>query len=93
MTSSPPSARSRWRAKPWLLGSKLIRGKAGTAVTLTISRGGNTRSVTMTRADVTVPVAASKLLHYKGKTLGYLQFTQFTEGLGRGAATCRSRRC
>jgi carboxyl-terminal processing protease len=61
-------------------GSKLIRGKAGTAVRLTISRSGNTRSVTITRADVTVPVAASKLLHYKGKALGYLQFTQFTEG-------------
>ena len=61
-------------------GSKLIRGKAGTAVRLTISRTGNTRSVTITRADVTVPVAASKLFHYKGKALGYLQFTQFTEG-------------
>jgi carboxyl-terminal processing protease len=61
-------------------GSKLIRGKVGTDVRLTISRSGNTRSVTITRADVTVPVAASKLLHYKGKALGYLQFTQFTEG-------------
>ena len=61
-------------------GSKLIRGKAGTAVRLTISRNGNTRSVTITRADVTVPVASSKLLHYKGEALGYLQFTQFTEG-------------
>ena len=47
---------------------------------LTISRNGNTRSVTITRADVTVPVASSKLLNYKGKTLGYLEFTQFTEG-------------
>ncbi|HUY59925.1 MAG TPA: S41 family peptidase [Solirubrobacteraceae bacterium] len=61
-------------------GSKLIRGKAGTDVRLTISRNGNTRSVTITRADVTVPVVSSKLLHYNGKALGYLQFTQFTEG-------------
>jgi len=61
-------------------GSKLIRGKVGTDVRLTISRNGNTRSVTITRADVTVPVVSSKLVHYKGKALGYLQFTQFTEG-------------
>ena len=61
-------------------GSKLIRGKAGSTVRLTISRNGNTRSVTITRADVTVPVVSSKLLHYKGKALGYLQFTQFTVG-------------
>jgi carboxyl-terminal processing protease len=61
-------------------GSKLIRGRAGTAVRLTITHDGKTHSVTITRADVTVPVASSKLLHYNGKALGYLQFTQFTQG-------------
>ena len=34
---------------------------------------------------MTVPVASSKLIHYKGKALGYLEFTQFTEG---SAASC-----
>ncbi len=34
----------------------------------------------ITRANVTVPVAASKLINYHGKRLGYLDFTQFTEG-------------
>jgi carboxyl-terminal processing protease len=58
----------------------LIRGKAGTQVTLTTLRNGKSRKVTITRANVTVPVASSKLLHYKGKALGYLSFTQFTEG-------------
>ena len=29
---------------------------------------------------MTVPVAASKLVRYKGKALGYLEFTQFTQG-------------
>ena len=61
-------------------GSKLIRGKAGTSVKLTVSRAGKSRMVTITRADVTVPVASSTVLTYKGKKLGYLQFTQFTQG-------------
>ena len=29
---------------------------------------------------MTVPVASAKLLHYKGHRIGYLSFTQFTEG-------------
>jgi carboxyl-terminal processing protease len=61
-------------------GSKLIRGKAGTTVKLTVSRAGKTRRLTLTRADVTVPVASSKVLHYKGKKLGYVEFSQFTQG-------------
>ncbi len=61
-------------------GSKLIRGTAGTDVKLTVVRHGKRRTVTITRANITVPVAASKLVHYRGKAIGYLQFTQFTEG-------------
>ena len=61
-------------------GSKLIRGRAGTEVRLTIARNGSNRTVTLTREDVTVPVASAKLVHYRGRALGYLQFTQFTEG-------------
>jgi carboxyl-terminal processing protease len=61
-------------------GSKLIRGAAGTSVRLAVSRKGKPLNLTITRADVTVPVAASKLVHYKGKALGYLEFTQFTQG-------------
>jgi carboxyl-terminal processing protease len=61
-------------------GSKLIRGSAGTTVRLTVSRNGKPRNLTLTRAAVSVPVAASKLVHYKGKALGYLEFAQFTEG-------------
>ena len=58
----------------------LIRGAAGTRVRLTISRDGRPRRLTITRADVTVPVAASRLLRYLGKRIGYLEFTQFTQG-------------
>jgi carboxyl-terminal processing protease len=61
-------------------GSKLIRGKAGTTVELTISRAGKSRTVTLTRADVTVPVVSSKIVSYKGKKLGYIEFGQFTQG-------------
>ncbi len=61
-------------------GSKLIRGNAGTTVHLTISRNGRSRQVAITRANVTVPVTASKLVHYKGEAIGYLEFTQFTQG-------------
>jgi carboxyl-terminal processing protease len=61
-------------------GSKLIRGDVGTAAKLTVLRNGKSRTVTITRANVTVPVASSKLIDYHGKRLGYLNFTQFTEG-------------
>jgi carboxyl-terminal processing protease len=77
--------------------SKLIRGRAGTAVDLTVRAGGRVRHVRLVRASVSVPVAASKLLTYHGHKLGYLEFTAFTQGsagelktqlqkvLGRGA--------
>ena len=61
-------------------GSKLIRGAAGTTVRLTVSRSGKPRNLTITRAAVSVPVVASKLVHYKGTALGYLEFAQFTQG-------------
>ncbi len=58
-------------------GSNLIRGRAGTKVKLTILHAGGSRRVTITRAHLNVPVAASKLLHYHGKRLGYLYLAQF----------------
>jgi carboxyl-terminal processing protease len=59
-------------------GTKLITGTPGTSVTLTIRKDGRRRRVRITRARITVPVAASKLLHYHGKRIGYLLLTQFT---------------
>jgi len=61
-------------------GSKLIRGHAGTSVMLTIRRNGQTHTARLVREIVTVPVASSKMIRYRGRRLGYLQFTQFTEG-------------
>lgn len=62
--------------------SKLIRGRPGSKVTLTVLARGRRRVMTLRRASVTVPVASSKLLHYGGKRIGYLLFTQFTQGSG-----------
>ena len=64
-------------------GSKLIKGHAGTSVVLTIRRDGKTHNARLVRRTVTVPVASSKLIHYHGHRLGYLQFTQFTQGSAR----------
>jgi carboxyl-terminal processing protease len=60
--------------------SSLIRGPAGTPVTLTVISGGTRRKVTMRRANIVIPVASGRLVFYHGVKLGYLQLTSFTEG-------------
>lgn len=55
-----------------------IRGKKGTKVTLGILRGGNQQiNLTITRDDITVPTATSKILD---GNIGYLQVSQFSDG-------------
>jgi carboxyl-terminal processing protease len=60
----------------------LIRGKAGTKVTLRILTGRRSRSVSITRANIVVPVASGSVVRYHGVRLGYLRFTSFTDGSG-----------
>jgi carboxyl-terminal processing protease len=60
--------------------SALIRGPAGTKVSLTIMRGGQRSIVNVTRANLVVPVATSNLVSYKGVKLGDVQLTSFTQG-------------
>jgi carboxyl-terminal processing protease len=62
--------------------ARLIQGTPGTPVTLTILDGTHSKVMTLTRASVTVKVAGSRLIHYRGKRLGYLDFAQFTQGSG-----------
>ena len=63
--------------------SDLIRGRAGTDVTLTIvDPGGKRRKVTITRENLVVPVAASQLLHDHGVRIGDVALTSFTENAG-----------
>src|ERR1700749_5060503 len=60
----------------------LIKGRPGTSVRLTIRRGGSDRVVTLRRANIVVPVTASKVLDYKGTKLGYVELGSFTDGSG-----------
>jgi carboxyl-terminal processing protease len=69
-------------SRPASYGSQLIKGRAGTRVTLTILRGKHTHSVTLQRADIVVPVAAGEIVTYHGVKLGALTLTQFVDGAG-----------
>jgi carboxyl-terminal processing protease len=63
-------------------GSRLIKGKAGTAVRLSIRRGKQTRTVTVRRADIVVPVAQGQIATVHGTRLGIVQLTTFSDGSG-----------
>jgi carboxyl-terminal processing protease len=62
--------------------SRLIRGRAGTRVVLTVVNNGHTRAVTVTRANLVVPVASESIVNYHGIKVGDLRFTAFTDGSG-----------
>jgi carboxyl-terminal processing protease len=62
--------------------ASLIKGRAGTRVSLTVMRGKQKRIITVRRANIVVPVAASRVLDYKGTKLGYVELTSFTSGSG-----------
>lgn len=62
--------------------SALIRGRAGTRVTLTVQHGTRRRQVTIVRATIAQPVAGSRVLTFKGAKLGYVDLTRFTQGSG-----------
>jgi len=69
-------------SRPASYGSRLIKGRAGTPVTLTILRGKKTHTVKLLRADIVVPVAAGQIVTYHGIKLGALTLTQFVDGAG-----------
>ena len=69
-------------SRPASFGSTLIKGRAGTRVTVTILRGGHNQVVTMVRQDIVVPVASGTIVNYHGVKLGALVLTQFTDGAG-----------
>jgi carboxyl-terminal processing protease len=62
--------------------SSLIRGPAGTRVTLTVVSGAQSHNVTITRQNIVIPVASGKIVIYHGTKVGYLQLTSFTQGAG-----------
>jgi carboxyl-terminal processing protease len=63
-------------------GSRLIRGSAGSKVTLTVLRGSQRHRITVTRANLVVPVSSGKVLQYHGTRIGYVGLTSFTDGSG-----------
>lgn len=59
--------------------SALIRGRAGTAVKLTVTDGHDTSVLTIIRQSFTLPVADDRLVTYQGTKLGYVQLTTFNQ--------------
>ena len=68
--------------RPANASSALIKGKAGTRVMLTVLSGTRHRTVSLVRADITVPVASSTVVTYHGVKIGHVVLTSFTEGSG-----------
>jgi carboxyl-terminal processing protease len=62
--------------------ASLIKGRAGTRVSLTVVRGHHKRTVSLVRADITIPVASGRIITYRGIKIGALQLTSFTSGSG-----------
>lgn len=62
-----------------------IVGPAGTAVTLGVVRPprGRVRKVHLTRAEITTPDTATRVVRVRGRTLGYVRYDSFTEGSDR----------
>jgi carboxyl-terminal processing protease len=69
-------------SRPSTFGSQLIKGRAGTPVTLTILRGGHKHVVKLVRQDLVVPVATGAIVTYHGIKLGSLELSSFTDGSG-----------
>ncbi len=69
-------------SRPATFGPRLIKGKAGTSVTLTILRGGRKHVVRLVRQDLVVPVATGTIVTYHGTKLGSLELASFTNGSG-----------
>jgi carboxyl-terminal processing protease len=69
-------------SRPPTFGSRLIKGKAGTPVTLTVLSGSRKHTVTLVRQDLVVPVATGTIVNYHGTKLGALDLSSFTNGSG-----------
>jgi len=70
--------------------SPLVRGPVGTPVTLTIQRPGEptTRTITIMRAEITVPVFTSRVIAgTDGSKIGYMKLYSFSTGTDAQLAT------
>ena len=64
------------------MGPSLIKGKAGTRVTLTVLSGTRRHVLTLERQDLVVPVASGTIVKYHGIKLGAVALASFTDGSG-----------
>ncbi len=62
--------------------SRLIKGRAGTRVTLTVLRNGRRRVLSIVRENLVIPVATGNVVAYRGIKIGDVQLTSFTQGSG-----------
>jgi carboxyl-terminal processing protease len=69
-------------SRPEQFGSTLIKGRAGTSVTLTVLSGARRHTVTLVRADLVVPEATGTIITYHGIKLGAVSLASFTNGSG-----------
>lgn len=60
-----------------------IKGPEGTEVTIGVKRksGGRARRLTLTRAQVALPIVSSRIVEAGGKKLGYVRMVSFSEGV------------
>ncbi|HET6551304.1 MAG TPA: S41 family peptidase [Solirubrobacter sp.] len=60
----------------------LIKGPAGTAVTLGVRSDGRTREVKLRRAKVDIPIVQSEMKRAEGEKLAWVRLAGFTSGSG-----------
>ncbi|HEY6730026.1 MAG TPA: S41 family peptidase [Solirubrobacterales bacterium] len=62
--------------------TKKIKGPEGTEVTIGVrdAKGGKTRELTLTRAEVTLPNVSGRFEKVDGRRLGYVRLLSFSEG-------------
>jgi len=68
--------------RPESFSASLIKGRAGTRVTLTVRSQKRNRVVTLTRAELSVPVVSGNTVTDHGTKLGIVHLTSFTSGSG-----------
>ncbi|MEA2371608.1 MAG: carboxyl-terminal processing protease [Solirubrobacteraceae bacterium] len=61
-------------------GSGLIKGRSGTAIVLGVRHAGRLRQVSVTRAEVHIPVVAAVMRTYKTKQIADVELATFSSG-------------
>jgi carboxyl-terminal processing protease len=58
----------------------LIRGRPGTPVRLTVVSAERRRVVTLRRRQIRAPIVRSRLIRFRGRTVGYVELSSFVSG-------------